>query len=244
MIITPAITNWLNWVVITSQPLRRYDANAFPIGFGSAAIVEYAGRRFLLSVAHVVNNDESDWVMDIGHDPKIGPGQETWRPRSFVYAGEANHGTEVTGLLDFCYAELPSSLKSFYQYRSLVASGKRRLRHVFRSDLSTLPNVEDVYAFAGEVNPAHLGSNIFCTDMVIFPGLKYLRTENEMHVFKLPVEHPGHSEFKGCSGAPIVDMKKRIVALVCKGDEEQGLVYGISVTHCKPFLDFLCNVSV
>src|SRR3546814_19908035 len=51
----------------------------------------------------------------------------------------------------------------------------------------------------------------------LYPGLRYERTEGGYHVFQLPVQHPGHDAFQGCSGAPILDMERRVVGLVCSG---------------------------
>jgi hypothetical protein len=243
MPLSAADQTWLNWLLITSQPLRRYDASEAPQEFGSGALVEYRQRRFLLTVAHAVKLDQSDWVMDTGPLPRVGLGHETYRPFAFFYGGEANRAMGDNRMLDFCFAEIAPDLKSYYQHRTPFKSDPKRLRHVFDANHTAMPDAESVYGFAGEIKQTQLAPGNYCIDMVAYPGLKYLRTENEMHVFKLPVEHPGHDEFRGCSGSPIVDMQKRVVALVCKGDEEHGLIYGISLNHCKVYLDWYCNTK-
>ena len=73
--------------------------------------------------------------------------------------------------------------------------------------------------------------------MVIYDGLKYVGTEDSYYVFELPFEHPGHEFFKGCSGAPILDSRGNIVALVCSGDIDRNAIIGISLNKYKIALD-------
>jgi hypothetical protein len=61
--------------------------------------------------------------------------------------------------------------------------------------------------------------------------------EDDLLAFHLPVEHPGHEYFYGCSGAPIIDAEGHVVALVCKGDMETSTVYGISLRRYQVALD-------
>jgi hypothetical protein len=96
-----------------------------------------------------------------------------------------------------------------------------------------------VFAFSGRVRTEQHGPNSFVADMVVYPGLKLLRSENEFLVFQLPVTHPGHDAFQGCSGAPIVDRNKQAIALVVDGDISSNTIRGISLEQCVPALNFL-----
>jgi hypothetical protein len=78
-------------------------------------------------------------------------------------------------------------------------------------------------------------------EMNVYPGLRFIRTEGEFHIFKLPVSHPGHDHFKGCSGAPIVDMNKQVVALVCDGDPATNTIRSVSTSRYKFAIDFICR---
>lgn len=106
-----------------------------------------------------------------------------------------------------------------------------RPRHEFITALQEMPCDEDVYAFSGRVHPTQLDDVTFELQPIVYPGLKYLRTEDGYCVFKLPVDHPGHDSFKGCSGAPIADRRRQVVALVCSGDIESNTITGIAVRH-------------
>jgi hypothetical protein len=77
--------------------------------------------------------------------------------------------------------------------------------------------------------------------MVVYPGLQYSHSEQEMHYFKLPVEHPGHEAFHGCSGSPIVDLNRNVVALVVGGDLAINTVRGVAINRVLPNLEFLAS---
>src|SRR3546814_6545958 len=63
------------------------------------------------------------------------------------------------------------------------------------------------------------------------PILRYERTEGGYHVFQLPVQHPGHDAFQGCSGAPILDMERRVVGLVCSGSIPDNTISYVSLAR-------------
>lgn len=63
------------------------------------------------------------------------------------------------------------------------------------------------------------------------------RTEGVYHYFKLPVDHPGHEAFRGCSGAPIVGDDRRVVALVTGGDIDANEISGITISAFKKAID-------
>ena len=110
----------------------------------------------------------------------------------------------------------------------------QRLRHEFITSLEDLPAKDQVYAFSGRVGTAQIDETTYWSEPNVYPGLRYRHTEGHYHVFELPVQHPGHEAFKGCSGAPIVDRKQRTVALVCSGDFESNMITGVSVHHVAP----------
>jgi hypothetical protein len=114
-------------------------------------------------------------------------------------------------------------------------------RHVFKSDLATKPDEKDIFAFAGQIKPEMHGKTALVMEMAVYPGLRFLRSENEFHVFELPVPHPGHGYFRGCSGAPIVDRNKRVVALVCNGDLATNTIRGVSIARYRFAFEFICR---
>ena len=237
--ISPETQAWLQWMLTTSIPLRRLDSSDAPVSFASSCMVDYRGRRFLLAVEHAVKMNSAGRVIQLGYKPRIG--FEVFRLRGFNYVGEMTLGASAIRKIDFCYTEVPSDLDPLYQHVTPRGIADERPRHIFRTDLAASPSLDGIYAFAGEVKTELHGSDMYVSEMNVYPGLRFSRTEGPFHVFALPVAHPGHDQFSGCSGAPIVDTNKTAVALVCDGDIESNTIRGIALSRYRFALDFICE---
>lgn len=231
---------WLEWVLITSIPLKRLAPDGFPIGVASGCLVNYRNRRFILTVSHAVELGLSDWVIQLGDSEEMGT--EIYRPFSFIYPHKMRRGTGEILYVDFTFAEVATDIEPTFQHLTpLGPMSEKRFRHIFDLTVVGDPDVNALYAFAGEINPEMHGTYALVTQPTVYPGLRYVGSDGTTHQFKLPVPHPGHSYFKGCSGAPIVDISGRLVALVTKGNEEENIIYGIASSHFKSTLDFYCD---
>lgn len=229
---------WLRWTLVTSIPLRRLDAQGLPIGLACGCLIDYFGRRFLLSVQHAVTKSSKDWVVLLGYDDT--KQMQYFRPSSFNFVGEMTRGASSIRDIDFCYTEVGTDIQPVYQYATPRAGIiDEKPCHVFASDLTRLPSPEEIYAFSGHVKPLMHGEEALVTEINVYPGLRYTHSESEYHNFRLPVPHPGHEQFRGCSGAPIVDRKRNVVALVCDGDESTNTIRGVSLARYKFAFDFL-----
>ena len=168
-----------------------------------------------------------------------GKGAKLYYPGAFNFLAEMTLGIPEIRDVDFSYTEIPPDVESYFQ--ELTPNGviiSERKRTVFRPTFKTFPTKEELYGFSGQILPEFLPTmGTLMIEHNTYPGLKYDRTEDSYHVFKLPVEHPGHERFEGCSGAPILDTKGNIVALVCSGNKEKNEIYGISLNKYKVALD-------
>jgi hypothetical protein len=227
---------WLNRILLSSIPLRKVDDALLPVGIASGCLIDYLGTRIVLSVFHATKKD-CNWAIEIKYEQ--GKGTQLYRPGGFHYIGEMKLGSAKINEVDFSYREVSSDLYSYFQEISPSgAIGFEKAREVFKPDFSVQPNTTDIYGFAGQVLPEiHETFALVITEMRVYPGLKFIRTEDPYHVFELPVPHPGNEHFKGCSGAPIIDTKGNVIALVCHGDIERNAIFGISLTKYKFALD-------
>lgn len=231
---------WLGWVLITSIPLKRLAPDGLPIGIASGCLINYRNRRFLLTASHAVELGLSDWVIHLGDGGEMGT--KIYRPFSFIYPKGIRRSTSELIEIDFTFAEVATDIEPIFQH--LTPRGpmsEKRLRHIFDLVAIGSPDKDELYAFSGEINPEMHGANALVTQPTVYPGLRYLETDGLLHQFKLPVPHPGHSYFEGCSGAPIVDSRGRLVALVTSGDEERNIISGITLSNFKSTLDFYCD---
>jgi hypothetical protein len=231
---------WLEWVLITSIPLKRLAPDRLPIGVASGCRVDYRNRRFILTVSHAVELGLSDWVIQLGDNEEMGT--EIYRPFSFIYPHKKRRGTGEILNVDFTFAEVSTDLEPTFQHLTpLGPMSEKRLRHIFDLTIVGDPDMNELYAFSGEINPEMHGTNALVIQPTVYPGLRYVGSDGSSHQFKLPVPHLGHSYFRGCNGAPIVDSSGRLVALVTRGDEERNVIYGIALSNFKSTLDFYCD---
>lgn len=234
---------WLNRILLSSVPLRKVNGEMLPVGIASGCLIDYLGTRIALSVFHATKR-EGNWAIEVKFEP--GKGTQLYRPGGFHYLGLMKLGSANIDEVDFSYREVSSGLISYFQ--EISASGQilsEQAREVFQPDFAIQPTANETYGFSGQVMPEMHGTNALVTEMHVYPGLKFIGTEDSYHVFKLPVPHPGHDHFQGCSGAPIIDTKGNVVALVCHGDIDRNVIFGISLSKYKVVLDItygnICN---
>jgi hypothetical protein len=230
-------SEWLKRVQRSSIPLRRLDNELLPIGLASACLIDYLEKRILLTVFHAVGKS-SRWVIQLKYDIEK-KRTETYSPLSFNFLAEMRLGSSEINDVDFAYAEVPKDIEVYFQH--LTPTGEcieEFKRTIFAPNFNIQPSVDEIYGFSGEVLPDFVPDlNALIIEHRTYPGLKYMRTENGYHFFKLPVAHPGHEHFQGCSGAPIIDSKGHVVALVCSGSEETHEIRGVALNKYKIALD-------
>lgn len=227
-------------MLVTSIPMRQLDELGNPVGIASGCLVLCAGRKFILSARHAVKPESKGWAIELGYDSE--KGTEMCWPNNFSYMAEMKKGSGILEDVDFCFAEVPADLKSTYAHRTPRSVSDVRPRYIFEVENFVEPSPTAIYAFAGGVKPEMHSPNLFAVEMNVYPNLRFLRSEGAFHVFKLPVDHPGHESFRGCSGAPIVDTQRRVVALVSRGDETEGTIRGVAISRVVTALNWYCKI--
>jgi hypothetical protein len=208
-------------------------------------MLDYSGSRFVIAVEHVVKRESStEWAVVVQQD---GSGQlEYYRTNAFTYVGELRKGATTLRFLDLCAAEILSDLRTWYEHRTPRGLFDKRPHHVFDSESIASPEHDQIYGFAGQVRTERHGTDsdaAFVSDMAVYPGLTYSHSEEEILHFRLPVQHPGHDAFHGCSGSPIVDFNRKVVGLVVCGDIKSNTIKGVSIQHILANLKFLTSRS-
>lgn len=231
--------DWLKWMSVTSIPLRHLAEDGRPIGIASGCMVVCKGRKFLLSACHAVQPGSKGWAIELGYDPR--QGTEMYWPKNFLYMAEMQKGSGVVEHIDFCFAEVAADLQPIYARRTPCSTFDVRQRHIFDIADFAEPTQAGVFAFSGQVRPEMHGPDAMVTEMHVYPGLRFVRSEGSSHIFQLPVGHPGHDSFRGCSGSPIVDLDRRVVALVSSGGEDSCTIIGVAVSRAMIALNWYCN---
>ena len=225
--VSPATMDWLRWVGHTSVPLCKAKPDSVEVsGIASAWLLDFREQRVLVTAAHAVMNGP-DWGVDLGPD-RFGRNELYW----------PNHFSIIDNLeLDFAATKVVRDLQPYYQERGPQGMiGEPVPYHVFGSAELVDPDPSEIFAFSGKIDPEMSPDNSFFRQPVVYPGLRLVENRDHKMVFKLPVDHPGHDAFRGCSGAPIVDRKRRCVGHVISGDASENLIFGVSIVPLLPVL--------
>ena len=223
------------YITLSSIPIRSIGNDGIPTGIASACIFNYEGKRVLLTVHHATGN-MANWGIEVKSAPNKVTAIQSLGPMNFLKS--FNISTNIGRDIDFSYVEIPADIEPLSQHicskTGTIISEKKRLDS--KVDFDITPNTAESYGFSGQVMPAFSGQALI-TDLRTYTGLKYVGDEDDYYIFELPFQHPGHEHFQGCSGAPIMDTKGNVVALVCKGDIPSNRVYGISLKRYQIAID-------
>ncbi|WP_249975482.1 hypothetical protein [Vreelandella olivaria] len=226
---------------LSTVPLVSTNGGGVPTGIASGCFVRYGGKKLLLSVQHATGNG-AVWAIQQQYVPN--KGAELYRLGGINFLMKANiHTSEVVDV-DFSYVEVPET--TFAKRQEIDPHTSRIISEEFISELcpslEISPHSHTKYGFSGLVQPSleqHGGKDCLVTEVRVYTGLEYLRTDGDYHYFKLPFAHPGHEHFKGCSGAPIIGEDGELVALVCGGSTQSNELWGISLKAYKLPVDIL-----
>lgn len=233
--------DWRDWLLLTSIPLVRIGNGEKVLGFGSGTMLDFEGHRFLVTAGHVAKIDSMGWAVVVQQHPD--GRMEHYKPKAFVHVGEGRRSTTSHRLIDLCVAQVAPNLKTWYEFRSPRGLFDKRPHHVFEASACKEPEPDQIYGFSGRVRTEMHAPQVYASEMTVFPGLSYQRTEDEEHIFALPVPHPGHEAFRGSSGSPMCDLAQQLVSIVVSGDPDENTIRGVDIRRIFPALRFLVACS-
>ncbi|BBB30366.1 hypothetical protein [Neptunomonas japonica] len=230
--------NWQDLIKYSSVQLRKHEDNDMPCGIGSGCLLDLKGQRFLLTVFHVTQNS-SNWSAQIKYNEEVQKFEALFLNEFSYFADYSSDKTEIENV-EFSFHPVRLDFTSSYQninWKGEILESRER--PIFAMDDISEPNKDIYYGFSGDILPTAIpDQNAFEATQHIYHGLKFDRVENDMLVFKLPEDHPGHKMFQGCSGAPIIGEDGKVVSLVSGGCTEKNEIYGCNLLKCIRSLDY------
>ena len=237
--------------ILSSIPTHIIENNEnFPKDFGSGCFVNYRNKCTLfLTVYHTVNNPNFITSILSDYDEKSGTILKPLpkKPRRFVKSDISNFKKKI---IDFTYYKIAEPYKCwFFCIDESGALLYKRERIVLPTDLSCIPDKKEEYGFSGYTYGCHEFTpfvdarfqDICRQEPAIYSGLKYIGSEGDYHCFTIPNNDYEYKDFKGTSGAPILDSKGNLVALVAEGypfnDGKEWIIKGINLEKYKLFID-------
>ncbi len=204
--------------------LNPLDVSGMPCGMGSGCLVRCGGIKLLLSVSHLLRATHQ-WNLHV----------KSYPPPRYTQAYQFGAPTTVKRLslsnarkvsLDFFAVPIPDEVTPIHQeVRGIHAIIDGAAKRVFEFDEITEPSSSEEYAFFGLTQGLQAGVLFECVPIHV-SRLKFCGENQRSLIFELPYAHPGHDFFKGCSGAPIVDSRGRLVSLVQSGSLRSNRVLG------------------
>jgi hypothetical protein len=225
---------WISEIILSSIPLRQFNHMRQPVGFASGCLIDYSGKRMILTVAHATDNDKN-WGIEVRAHENIATQVYLVGAMMFLTRRDVLNGT--TEEIDFSYATVPNDLQPYHHE---LDGSQKIIRHVPKViqviDFAVRPDADKKYGFFGGTNYTTEGLLLKSEGRLVI-DLKFVGEEGDYYIFLLPVKHPGHRYFRGTSGAPILDSDGKVIALVCGGCEKKHLIYGIALHPYKSALD-------
>lgn len=229
--------NWKDLIKYSSVQLRKLDAQGFPCSIGSGCLLDFKEHRLLITVFHVAEKS-SKWCAQVKFNEER---QETevLFLNEFSFIGDFSADKKNIVDVEFSFHPVKPDFKCYFHNRNWCGETLEITeRPVINASEISAPNKLTAYGFSGDIRPELIpDQNSFITDHHIYHGLKYDRTENDLHYFKMPEEHPGHDFFKGCSGSPIIGEDGKVVSLVSGGSLKTNEIYGNNLSKCIRTLD-------
>jgi hypothetical protein len=243
--------------LIVKSSIQIYQADKDilkPEGFGSGFIAKYLGHTFLVSVSHVTNDDGLTTFLETNL-PTEGNTTPLKPIGGLVYYDifKVTDGMDLTDFenliekngerIDITFAKLKEQFElkqpatDFGYFK--VEVGEKVMLDL---DYATVPNKENVYGFYGKVRPKYEGIYLKMTP-TLKNGLKFHRTNGYFHMFLAPEIIKDKDDYRGCSGAPILDSEGRIVALACKIVENTKIVYGFSIQEWMKLMKITADAN-
>ena len=237
--------------------IQIYQANQRvmkPEGFGTGCIVNYLGHTLLLSVSHVTNDDGLTTFLETNLPPE---GITTpLKPIGGLVWYDVFKVTEGMDLTDFEYLienkaeridvtfaklteqfELKQPAIDFKYFK--IEEGDKLMLDL---NHAAVPDKANIYSFYGKVRPYFQGIYLKMTP-TLKKGLTFHRTNGYFHMFLAPEIIKDKDDYRGCSGAPILDSEGRIVALACQIRENTKIIYGFSIQECMKLIKLTIDTN-
>jgi hypothetical protein len=238
-------------------PLVSFDINKHLESYFSGCLLEFRNFIFVLTVAHGIRNKDSKVAIVMHNLPELRniPNWYVFNPTK-IRQFRTKYNIHISNILIriFNILHMKIDYTSFlFKYVSGVdfMSSIVYLNHLpihslplnsnllgnwkyyFKQNQIMEPTVDNIYCFYGMTN-FRIDSGKYLCDEIFATDMKFIRTENYYHLFKLKYNY---KHLKGCSGSPIVDNNGNLISIVIKKHPlRNDIVYGINLNLVKIML--------
>lgn len=188
-------------------------------------------------MAHATGN-EGNWAIEIDFDLQVRKARlYQLGSMGFVSLARLKHGKFKTREIDFSYKLLSERVSPRFQ----VLSPQGNLLHdepklLLATDLSSEPVANEEYAFWGCTQQSY---DTYYLRLVpkLEVGMRYEGLRDNLYFFRTREPYTSYKTYRGCSGAPILDSRGTLVALVVEGDKKKTGILGLPLQSLRAILD-------
>jgi hypothetical protein len=231
--------------------------NLEPISCGTGCIVKYRDKFFILTVAHVTCFEETSTCIVLNRKPEEG--------RTPLYCvGTLNYYNEYstknikleeiqslddllkdfTETIDITFCELN---EKFEILQPEIDFGFHKVEESFKmfidleNDVAS-PNKDHYYGFCGNIRHNPTQSRLTRT-ITLKHDIKYHSTKGRYHMFLAPEIIKDADDYRGCSGAPILDTNGKFVGLAAAVRTNTKIILGVTIDEIKRLLNYHIDIT-
>lgn len=242
--------------ILSSIPTNTIDTTSNKlIGMGSGCFVKYDKFTLFLTVYHTIDKDNNHLTTGIVSDFNADKGVKLLPLTLIPPIITGNIKSSEMEIVDFAYQKMLQMPKCYYFDVDGMGNLKNKIERIkLITNFTDVPSKTEDYGFAGYIygditqNP-NVGAkfqDILNQELGYYDGLKYEQSVDDYHIFSLPNNDYEKESFMGTSGAPILDSKGKLVALVSRGklsaDGAKWIIKGINLSKYKTILDIECGL--
>jgi len=228
--VNPSCTDLL----LATVPLVKVDDALNPIRPCSGCIVQYRGLKLLLTVQHSTG-DEGNWAALDRYEPEAGV--RLYQLGSLHFLRASRIGQEEISPVDLAFVKVPNDFAPLWQHITLRDGLMMEApRTVLSTSLNESASGSIVYGFAGLAHVDRTTDQLF-GDVVCENRLTLVSEDDDWYHFALNHAHPGDGEYRGCSGAPVLDASGRLVAVLAGRSAFQDCIRATPLAKYRSAID-------
>jgi hypothetical protein len=235
-------------IVLSSIPLRKLGANNIPIDSAMGCLVQYAGKVLVLTVEHATG-DFGNWAIEVEYVPQLGQtalyqiGQMNFLAKLTVNIRESPEiDFSRAETIDFSYAILKKTVTPLHQELDIDGAVKNSIPTIMlETSFQCEPHGDLEYGFYGHTKGKYVGKLLTLAPRLEM-GMKFLGEDGEFYVFQMLRQNALANEYKGCSGAPILDGNGELVSLAAQVVPSLNQIYGVKLPKYRAAIDVECGM--
>ncbi|MFT5779789.1 MAG: hypothetical protein ACI837_002748 [Crocinitomicaceae bacterium] len=229
-----------------------------PEGYGSGCIVRYRDRTFLLSAAHVTDYEGLATCIVTHQAPEDGKSKlysvgamryfDEYKVSRDIILEEIKSLDELltnfNETIDLTFCELTESPDLIQPERDFefnnVEVGKKIMINL---DLAGDPDKEKLHGLCGNIRHEKVGKQVN-SKVALKVDLSYHQTKGRFHKFLAPEIIHDPDDYRGCSGAPIIDQDGKLVSIAASVYTPSKIVIGMTIDECKRLFDIAIDTGM